>query len=400
MRSAIPHTKQPVILQVLPEMRAGGVERGTVEIADAIVKTGWKAIVVSAGGAMVHHLKHVGATHIELPVQTKNPLKMRSNAQSLERIIKEHKVDIVHARSRAPAWSAYWACQKTDARFVTTFHGTYNFDNKWKHRYNEIMTKGMSVIAISGFIQEHILANYEVDKSRLRLIHRGVDMEKFTHDRITGMRVAELAKSWHMPEDIHMPVILCPGRITRWKGQHVLLEALAKIKDQPFFCVLLGDDAGHPTYRHELENKIIKSGLAGKVRITPNTNSMAEAYMLSSVVVAPSIEPEAFGRISIEAQAMGRPIIATNHGGFCETVMDGETGWLLEPGNVNALAAKLREVLAMPQEARDAWGEKSRYYAEQNFSADLMKRKTIEVYSELLWPHEYAQEAAQEQEHA
>lgn len=390
MPSGIPANKQPVILQVLPELRAGGVERGTIEMALAIQQAGWQAIVASAGGHLVHQLTQMGAKHIELPLQTKNPLKMRSNAKALERIIKEHKVDIVHARSRAPAWSAYWATKKTGARFITTFHGTYGLDGKWKHRYNSIMTKGERVIAISEHIARHIFEHYEVENSRVRLIHRGVDTEKFSHDRITGMRVAELAKSWLMPEDAtDVPVILMPGRITRWKGQDVLLAALAKIKEKSFFCVLLGDDAGHPTFRRELEEKIIKYGLAGKARIMPNTSSMAEAYMLSSVVVAPSIEPEAFGRIPVEAQAMGKPIIATNHGGFCETIIDGETGWLVPVGDVNALAEKISMALELSPEAREEWATRARTHAVDYFSSDLMKHKTINVYSELLWPQEY-----------
>lgn len=388
MASAIPNSKQPVILQVLPELRAGGVERGTIEMAAAIQAAGWQAIVASAGGQMVAQLTKTGAKHIELPLQTKNPLKMRRNARVLEQVIKKYKVDIVHARSRAPAWSAYWAAKKTGARFITTFHGTYGIENKWKHRYNAIMTKGSRVIAISDFIKSHILDNYEMDIAQLRVIHRGVDVEKFSQERVTGMRVAELAKSWHSPEDPHTPLILLPGRITRWKGQDVLLKALAKI-DKPFFCVLLGDDAGHPTFRRELEESIVKLGLEGKARIAPNTSNMAEAYMLSSIVVAPSIEPEAFGRIPVEAQAMGKPIIATDHGGFRETIIDGETGWLVKPGDVDALKEKLEMALAMSAEEREAWALRARAHACDYFASDLMKHKTINVYSELLWPQEF-----------
>lgn len=397
MPSTIAANKQPVILQVLPELRAGGVERGTIEMAQAIQQAGWQAIVASAGGPMVHQLTQTGAKHIELPLETKNFFKMRSNAKALERVIREHQVDIVHARSRAPAWSAYWATQKTGARFITTFHGTYGLESKWKLRYNSIMTKGQRVIAISQHIADHIFAHYDVEPSRVRLIHRGVDVEKFSQERVTGMRVAELAKSWHMADDApELPVILMPGRITRWKGQDVLLAALAKIKDKSFFCVLMGDDAGHPAFRRELEEKIIKYGLAGKARIAPNTASMAEAYMLASVVVAPSIEPEAFGRIPVEAQAMGKPIIATDHGGFRETIIDGETGWLVKPGDADALARKLAMALELSAEEREAWGIRARQHAVDYFSSDLMKHKTINVYSELLWPQEYAAQVMHE----
>lgn len=389
MPSGIPADKQPVILQVLPELRAGGVERGTIEMAQAIQQAGWQALVASAGGQMVHQLNQIGAKHIELPLQTKNPFKMRANAAELARIIREHRVDIVHARSRAPAWSAYWAAKKTGAHFITTFHGTYGMENRWKMRYNSIMTRGERVIAISEFIAAHIREHYEVDEHNLRIIHRGVDVEKFSQDNVTGVRVAELAKSWRMPEEaMDVPVILLPGRITRWKGHAVLLKALAKIKDLPFFCVLLGDDTGHPAFRRELEEMIVKYGLAGKARIAPNTSRMAEAYMLASVVVAPSTEPEAFGRIPVEAQAMGKPIIATGHGGFRETIVDGETGWLIPPGDVDALAEKLRHALTLAPEEREEWGWRARQHACDYFSSDLMKHKTINVYSELLWPQD------------
>ncbi|MGB1540059.1 MAG: glycosyltransferase family 4 protein, partial [Rickettsiales bacterium] len=306
--SAIPDDKQPVILQVLPELRAGGVERGTIEMAAAIQAAGWKAIVVSAGGEMAKQLAHSGATHIELPLQTKNPFKIRANAKALERIIREHQVDIVHARSRAPAWSAYWAAKVAHVRFVTTFHGTYGIQNSWKKRYNSIMTRGSRVIAISEFIADHIHQNYEMDASRLRLIHRGVDVEKFDPAKVSSHRLRELSEIWRLPDDL--PVILLPGRITRWKGQHVLLEALAKLPHRNFYAVLLGDDQRHPGYRKELEEMTLKLGLSGHACMAPNTPYMPEAYTLAHVVVAPSTDPEAFGRIPIEAQAMGKPVVA------------------------------------------------------------------------------------------
>lgn len=386
---SLPPHKQPVILQIVPELRAGGVERGTIEIAAAIQAAGWKAIVVSEGGEMAAQLHYVGAKHIVLPVKTKNPLKMRANAKALEHIIREHQVDLVHARSRAPAWSAYWACKKLHKRFVTTFHGTYGLENRWKHKYNSIMTKGDRVIAISRFIAEHICAHYESDPSKLRIIHRGVDVEKFDPAKVMRQRMIELSKAWNLPDDV--PVVLMPGRITRWKGQEILLRALAALPHRKFHCVLLGDDAGHPGYRKDLETLIMKLGIGSNARMAPNTPYMAEAYMLSHVVVAPSIEPEAFGRIPVEAQAMGKPIIATDHGGFRESIVHGETGWLVKPGDVQSLAQALGEVLSMDEAAQAEWGARARQHAIDYFSTDLMKHKTINVYSELLWP-ETAQE--------
>lgn len=388
MVNVFPPNKQPVILQVLPELRAGGVERGTIEMAQAIQAAGWQSIVASAGGPMITQLTHTGARHIELPLQSKNPLKMRANARALARLIREQGVDIVHARSRAPAWSAFWATQKTRTRFVTTFHGTYSGnDNKWKHRYNSVMVKGDLVIAVSDFIAEHIRANYDVSPNRLRTIHRGVDTAKFHPEPALGRRSEELAKSWRIPDD--KPIILMPGRITRWKGQEVLLRALSRLPHRDFFCVLLGDDAGHPGYRKELEDFIVKLGLGENARIAPNTPYMADAYMLAHLVVAPSTEPEAFGRIPVEAQAMGKPIIATDHGGFRETIINGETGWLVPAGDVDSLAATIEFALGLGEEELMHWGIRARQHAVDYFSSDLMKHKTINAYSELLWPSQH-----------
>lgn len=387
MVSSFPPNKQPVILQVLPELRAGGVERGTIEMAAAIQAAGWQAIVASAGGAMVSQLTHLGAKHITLPLQTKNPFTLRSNARALARVIREHKVDIVHARSRAPAWSAYWAAQRTRTRFITTFHGTYSIQNKWKHRYNSVMVKGDLVIAISDFIAEHIKQNYELGAEQLRIIHRGVDLDRFKPEHHLGQRAVELSKAWRIPDD--KPIILMPGRITRWKGQEVLLRALARLPHRDFFCVLLGDDAGHPGYRKELEEFIVKLGLGENARIAPNTPYMADAYMLAHLVVTPSIEPEAFGRVPIEAQAMGKPIIATDHGGFRETIIDGETGWLVPVGDADALASTIGFALTLSPEELANWAVRARQHVTDYFSLDLMKHQTINVYSELLWPSQY-----------
>ncbi len=391
MTASLPNDKQPVILQVLPELRAGGVERGTIEMAAAIANAGWKSIVASAGGDMAKQLAYVGAEHVELPLQTKNPMKMKANARALQKLIRDKQIDLVHARSRAPAWSAYWATQNTHTRFVTTFHGTYGLGSKWKQKYNAVMTNGQCVIAISQFIAEHICANYDMDSSRLRIIHRGVDVEKFDPAKVNAHALTKLTKEWRLPEDV--PVILMPGRITRWKGQHVLLEALAKLPHRNFHCILLGDDQRHPAYREELEAMVEKLGLQGHARMAPNTTHMPEAYTLANVVVAPSTDPEAFGRISVEAQAMGKPFLATDHGGFRETVLDGETGFLLPPGDTDALAEALKKALDMPEAEREAWAMRARQHVCDYFSTALMQHKTINVYSELLWPEhkeEYA----------
>lgn len=396
---SLPPHKQPVILQVLPELRAGGVERGTLEMAQAIIAAGWRAVVASAGGDMALQLKNIGATHITLPLHSKNPLTLRQNAKALERVIHEHGVDLVHARSRAPAWSAWWAARSRHKPFVTTFHGTYGLQNKWKQKYNSIMTRGDRVIAISHFIADHIIQNYEVDPARLRIIHRGVDTARFDPERVGKHQMMELLKSWRSPPEL--PIILMPGRLTRWKGQDVFIRALAQIPHRNFMAMIVGDDAGHPTYRKELEALISELGLEGHARIAPNTPHMAEAMKLAHMVVAPSLDPEAFGRIPVEAQAMGKPIVATNHGGFKETIMDGETGWLVPVGDVDALSKTIAKVLALPLDEMNALATRARQHAVDYFSSDLMKHKTINVYSELLWPdyaHQYIPQNASEHE--
>lgn len=373
--------KPPVILQVLPELRSGGVERGTIEIARAIVKAGGKSMVASSGGPMASQLQKVGATHIKLPLASKNPIIMWINSLRLAHIIRKHKVDIVHARSRAPAWSAWYATQKTGCHFITTFHGTYGLKGKYKKEYNSIMTRGELVIAISHFIAGHIQENYEIDPKKLRIIHRGVDLNLFNPARHSTQNMIDLAKEWRLPEEY--PVILFPGRFARWKGQEIFVKALARMTHRNFFAVLLGDDKGHESYREEIEKLIMDSDLGGHVRIAKHTHHITEAYMLAKLVVATSIEPEAFGRVVLEAQAMGKPVIATNHGGPQETVIDKETGLLIAPGDAEALAEAIESVLAMPDDLQKQV-ERDAMANARLFSLEKMCDQTIRVYLEVL----------------
>ncbi len=374
--------KQPVVLQVLPALRTGGVERGTIEIAGAIARAKWKPLVASSGGAMVSSVAYVGGEHITLPLAAKNPWTIWKNARKLEKIIRDYKVDIIHARSRAPAWSAYIAAKRTGIPFVTTFHGVYGLNPAIKKIYNAVMTKGKRVIAISHFVAGHIAEHYHVDPAIVRIIHRGVDLNAFDPARILPPRMIELVSKWRVPDDL--PIIIMPGRITRWKGQHVLIEALAQIPHRKFFCLLVGDDMGHPNYRKEIEARISELGLEGHIRIAGNTPYMAEAYMLADIIVAPSIEPEAFGRVPVEAQAMGRAVIATSHGGACETVIDGQTGWLVDPDNAEDLSHTIDRVLQLSKPEKERIGAQAMAHVRTHFSADIMCSKTLEVYWELI----------------
>ena len=377
--------KHAKILQILPELGSGGVERGTIEVARALQEAGNQAIIASAGGPMVDELKRIGAKHFELPLASKNPLTMWSNVHRLSEIIRNEKISLVHARSRAPAWSAHKAAAQCHVPFMTTFHGVYNgYGTGLKHRYNEIMVKGERIIAVSNFIAQHMEKEYGVDPSIIRTIHRGADIDYFDPARVSGMRTMELCKEWHVPEGL--PVILLPGRITRWKGQHVLLEALNQLPHRNFYCVLLGELGKHPNYVNELKALVEKYQLEGHVRMVGTSGHMRDAYNAADVVVSPAIEPEAFGRVPVEAQAMGKPIIATSHGGAMETVMTGETGtgWLVEPNNVEQLSQALNQALSLNEEAKQALAYNARTHVIENFSTYSMCHKVLSVYHEVL----------------
>ena len=358
--------KTPVILQILPRLETGGVERGTTEIATALKKAGWTSIVVSGGGRLVHDLERGGTEHITLSVYSKNPIIMRKNAKLLAKIIKEKNVDIVHARSRAPAWSAKWACEATGVPFLTTFHGAYNIGPfKIKKKYNKVMTDGVLTIAVSNFIKQHILENYEgVEADKIRVIHRGADIERFDISKVSPERLIALSKKWCLPEDL--PVIMLPGRLTRWKGQLLLLDALAQMKHKNVRCLFVGSDQGRKRYRNELEKT------AKKLNLT------------SVVVVSASTDPEAFGRVIPEAQAMGRLVIGPNHGGATETIKDKETGFLFEHGNAQDLAEKLDFVLDLSAEEKQKITQKAVQSVRNEFSKDSMCAKTLDVYREIM----------------
>ncbi|MBI5164146.1 MAG: glycosyltransferase family 4 protein [Magnetospirillum sp.] len=375
--------RRPVVLQVLPALVTGGVERGTIEIAQAIVEAGWTAVVASAGGPMVRELGRIGATHVEMPLTTKNPLGIRSNAHRLETLIANLGVDIVHARSRAPAWSALRAAQRTGVHFLTTFHGTYNLGPFGiKRLYNAVMAKGERVIAISDFIAEHAHRVYGLPPERIRVVHRGVDLARFDPNRVSPERIIALAQKWRLP-DGHR-VVMLPGRLTRWKGQTVLIEALALLGRHDVRCLLVGSDQGRTGYRTELTDLIRRRGLTDVVHIVDECNDMPAAYMLTDVVVSASTDPEAFGRVVAEAQAMGRPVIASDHGAPRETVLPGRTGWLVNPGDSAALADALARFLALGPAERAQMAEDGQSFIRETFSKQRMCDKTLAVYRELL----------------
>ncbi|MBR1825092.1 MAG: glycosyltransferase family 4 protein [Alphaproteobacteria bacterium] len=378
------NNQKPVVLQVLPELNQGGVELGTIEIASELQKRGIENYVASEGGRMQYQLERMKVKHFTLPLKTKNIFKMLVNAKKLEKIIKENGVTIVHARSRAPAWSAYWAAKRCGVHFVTTFHGTYGLGpHGIKKFYNRVMTYGERVIAISNHIKEHIIKNYGTDANKIRLIARCVNMDNFNVEHMTAERIIKFLEDNHLPED--KPLVTLIGRLTNWKGQKLLIEALNKIKDDTdFYCLLIGDDQGRVKYTEELHALIEKYGMNDRFAFIKHTLDVPAAMMVSDVVLSASIEPEAFGRIAIEGQAMGRVVIASNIGGSVETVIDGVTGRLFESENADSLAAALRWGLSLSTEEREKIGAAAIKNVKEHFTKQIMCDKTIKVYEELI----------------
>jgi glycosyltransferase involved in cell wall biosynthesis len=370
------------VLQVLPSLVTGGVERGTVEITRAIAKAGGIALVASAGGRMVAAVNRAGGRHVTLPLDSKNPLTIWRNAALLADVVRTERVAIVHARSRAPAWSARLACRRTGAHFVTTYHGAYREDLPFKRHYNAVMAKGERVIVASRFIAELIVAQHGTDPACIRLIPRGVDPAAFNPDAVSGDRIARLERAWRVPEGA--PVVLLPGRLTRWKGQAVLIEAIASLTRRDVCCVLVGSDQGRARYTAQLIRHAEALGVADRLRLAGECDDMPAALMLADVVVHASTEPEAFGRVVIEAQAMGRPVIASDLGGPVETVEQGVTGWRVPPGDAGALAAAIEQVLALPAAVRADLGIRARAAVQRGYTVAAMQAATLAVYDELL----------------
>lgn len=370
-------------MQILPRLEAGGVERGTIEITRGLVAAGYKAIVVSEGGRLAYQVESAKGMHITLPVASKNPFTMLFNVFRIRKLINKYNVDIVHARSRAPAWSAYRAALKTRAKFVTTFHGTYSIGNWFKRKYNSVMVLGERVIAISDFIKEHILENYECEPDRIRVIHRGVDIEQFHPEKVNHRRIMQMLDKLNVPED--KQIVLLPGRFARWKGHEVLLRALVPLNKDDYYCLLVGDYQRNPSYRRELEKLIKELDLVGSVRIVGHMVDMPAVYAISNIVVSASTsQPEAFGRIAVEGQAMGKMVVATDHGGACETILPNKSGWLVEPGNVEALSAGINKALNLSDQMRKRVANKAIGHIRKEFSVVQMIEKTLAVYQELL----------------
>lgn len=370
----------PVILQVVPKLETGGAERSTIEIAAALAREGFLPLVASEGGRMVAELESAGGEWIPLPLDTKSPAALIANAFRLTNLIRACNVNIIHARSRAPAWSALWAARRTGIPFVTTWHGSYTARGPLKRFYNSVMARGDVVIANSAWTAQHIAAQFPA--KRIVTIPRGVDLTHFDPASVALERVAAMRHAWGA--DASTILVLLPGRLTRWKGQDVLIEAMARLDDGRVRAVFAGDAQGRADYERGLREAIAARDLADRIVIAGHVSDMPAAYLAADIVVSASTQEEAFGRVSAEASAMARAVIATDHGGSRETVVAGGTGLLVPPGDAAALAQALRRLIEAGDAGRATMGAKGREHIARNFTVERMCAATLAVYRELL----------------
>ena len=380
------------ILQLIPRIDAGGAERTTIDIAAALVAAGARALVASEGGRLTSELQAVGGLLIPFPAGAKNPLSMLLNARRLARLIIAERVDIVHARSRAPAWVALLACRIARVPLVTTFHGAYAGRSALKLRYNSVMARGDVVIANSHYTAALIGRLYPWARARLRIIQRGADFSKFSPRAVEPARVARLRKAWNVAPDER--IVLIGARLTAWKGQKVLIEAARLLKERGLEgvrYVMAGDAQGRSAYVKELDALIDKAGLKGVAARVGHCTDMPAALLAAAVVAVPSTEPEAFGRTAVEAQAMGAPVVVSDLGAVPETVLappqcapEARTGWRVKAGDAEALAEALQTALGLGASAREAMARRARAHVETQFSLERMARETLAVYVQLL----------------
>lgn len=369
------------VVQMLPDLEGGGVERGTLEVARYLCQQGHRSIVISAGGRMVSQLEAEGSRHLSWKVGVKRPACLKTFFP-LRRLLQEEHVDILHVRSRLPAWIGYlvWRSlpKKTRPRLVSTFHGFYSVNP-----YSAVMTKGERIIAISKSVADHIRQHYTVPEDRIVRIYRGVDETYFNPAAVSDERVEMLRKRWGLA-DFFGPIIMLPGRISPWKGHDVFFRSLNLIRKLPWAAVCVGAESENSRLGLQLRQMIQDLGLAERVQLVGHCDDMPAALMLADVVVsASSSEPEAFGRIAVEAQAMGKPVIASAHGGSLETVLDRRTGWLVTPNDELSLADALTEAI-LNKDAREKMGCFGRQWVKETFTIAKMCRETAAVYHEVL----------------
>ncbi len=377
------------VLQVIPKLGYGGAETGCYDIAHYLPENNCESFIVTSGGELIKFINKEKVKLLRLPVQSKNPLIIFFNAIFLIFIILFYNINIVHARSRAPAWSCLLATKVTGRKFVTTFHGTYNFNGKIKKFYNSVMVKSDLIIAGSNFIFTHIKKNYSEfirKKSKLLVIFRGINVDYFDCTTKTEAQEKKLLKDWEINEN--KKIILLPGRLTPWKGQELFLEAINLVNIQlgyeAFYAVILGSDQGRDLFKKKLIRLSEQYRMTKQLRFIDQCNDMALAYKISDIIISPSIEPEAFGRVAVEAQSMQKIVIASNIGGSNETVIDEKTGYLFDSGNPKALSEKILRILNLDDTSLKIIGIEGRKNIIKKFNVEKMCFSTYSEYKKLI----------------
>ena len=377
------------VLQVIPKLGYGGAETGCYDIAHFLKENDCGSFIATSGGELLKFVKKEKVKVLRLPVHSKNPLLIIFNALMLSLYIIIHRIDIVHARSRAPAWSCYFACLLTNKNFVTTFHGTYNFKSNIKKFYNSVMLRAKLTIAGSNFIFNHINENYNEylsKEKKLRVIFRGINIDYYNPKNISVLKQEKLKKEWGLSSNEF--TILLPGRLTYWKGQEKFIESLnVLIEDYNtinFQAIILGSDQGRKVYTKKLINLVERYNLNKKVKFIQHCKEMPLAYSLSDVVVSASIEPESFGRVSVEAQSMAKPIIASNIGGSKETIINKKTGFLYKFDDPRELAKCLNTVIQLSQDELKLMGNEGRKNISKKFNIETMCQSNLKEYKRLI----------------
>jgi glycosyltransferase involved in cell wall biosynthesis len=374
------------LLQVVPELETGGAEQTTIDVAHAVVRGGGKALVATRGGRMAARLESDGGRLAQMPVQSKNPLVMLGNAARLVDLIRREKVSLVHARSRAPAFSALWAAQATGTPFVATYHGVYKAKSNLKRWYNAVMTRGDLVIANSNYTRDHVLAEHQLDPEKIVSIPRGVDLDRFNPSWVTTDRVQALRDAWGVDANDRRVKLILAGRLTRIKGHLMIVDAAARMKAEgrEFLILFAGDDQGRTGYREEIETAIVKAGLTDQIKVVGHCDDMPAAYLMADLAMLPTTVPESFGRTAVEPQVMGRPVLASDHGGTTETVLHGETGWLVKVGDPEAWAAAMGRAIDTGPARLAAMGQAAANRGRQLYSVDAMCAATLAAYAQVL----------------
>jgi glycosyltransferase involved in cell wall biosynthesis len=375
--------KGVTIMYIVPSLNSGGVERNVAEVANHLVSQDANIYILTSEAKM-RNLFDSRVNIVYANVKSKNPLVIFLNIFLIRNICRRFSVDILHPKSRAPAWSAYLAVKRLPStKLVTTFHGMYSCYTFLEYYYSKVMSFGKKVVAVSEFIGLHILDNYPIQNQDLNIINRGIDCNFYSPDNVTNARLIQMAKYLGL-QDNTQRVLLFPGRLSHIKGQEVLVESLAKIQNRNFLCLIVGDSAKNIKLRDRLVSKIIKYSLQENVRLINNIDDMQSAYLLSHAVLCLSLKPEAFGRVPIEAAAMGRPCVVTNIGALKYNVIDKKTGWIIEPGSVEDLQNTIEEVVNMSQEEWLRMCEEAQTYARKYFGIERMLESTKKVYKDLL----------------